>query len=197
MKLERSFHFWYVIFWPLMHLLYPMRVYHRERLPEGAMVLCAPHTSMVDPILIMMALGIRNFPRFMAKKELFAKPLLRRFLTSVGVFPVDRGSADLHSIRTAMGILKDGGILGIFPEGTRIHSDEAGSARSGAIMLASKTGASVVPVWLTRDKRLFRRVDVVFGEAYSLPRLSGAEAYRPHAEELMRRIGELKEETKA
>ena len=196
MKQTRSFRVSYVLLWPIVHLLWPIRVHHKERLPEGPMVLCAPHSSMVDPILLMMALGMRFFPRFMAKKELFEKPLLGKYLTSVGVFPVDRGSSDLHAIRTAMGILKDGGILGIFPEGTRVHTAETGAAHNGAIMLASRTGASIVPVWLTREKKLFRRVDVVIGEPYTLPRLTGGtEAYQPHAAQLMERIGSLKGET--
>ena len=195
MKQTRAFRFWYLLLWPITHLVYPVRVRHRERLPQGAMVLCAPHSSMVDPVLLMMALGRGYYPRFMAKKELFEKPLLGKILGSMGVFPVDRGKPDLHAIRTAMEILRDGGTLGIFPEGTRVHTEATGSAHNGAVMLASRTGASLVPVWLTREKRLFRPVDVVIGEPYLLPRMSGGgEAYQPHAAELMERICALKGE---
>lgn len=193
MKQQRAFRLIYLLLWPLTRILYPIRVHHRERLPEGAAVLCAPHSSMIDPIMLMMALGIRKYPRFMAKKELFEKPVLGSLLRGVGAFPVNRGSADMQAIRTALGILKGGGILGIFPEGTRVHTEEIGSARSGAVMLASRTGAPLVPVWLSREKKLFHRVDVVFGEPYALPRLTGgSEAYQPYAAELMERIGALK-----
>ena len=195
MKERRRFRFIYLLLWLPVKLLFPVRVQNRERVPEGAMVLCAPHSSMIDPILLMMALGIRRFPRFMAKQELFEKPLLGGILRGMGVFPVNRGKADMQAIRTALGILKNDGILGIFPEGTRVHTEETGSAHSGAIMLASHTGAPLLPVWLTRDKKPFRKVDVVFGEPYSLPRLpSGGDSSRPYADELMERIGALKGE---
>ena len=195
MKQQRTFRLIYLLLWLPVKLLFPVRVQNRERVPEGAMVLCAPHSSMIDPVLLMMALGIRRFPRFMAKQELFEKPLLGGILRGMGVFPVNRGKADMQAIRTALGILKNGGILGIFPEGTRVHTEETGSARGGAIMLASHTGAPLVPVWLTRNKKPFRRVNVVFGEPYSLPKLpSGGDSYRPYADELMERIGALKGE---
>ena len=195
MKERRAFRLIYLLLWLPVKLVYPVRVRNRELLPEGAAVLCAPHSSMIDPVLLMMALGIRRFPRFMAKKELFDKPFLRGVLRGMGVFPVDRGKADMQAIRTALGILKGGGILGIFPEGTRVHTEEIGDAHSGAIMLASRTGAPVVPVWLTRDKRPFRKVDVVFGQPYALPRLTGgSDSYKPYADELMERIGALKGE---
>ena len=197
MKEQRRFRLIFLLLWPLTKLLYPVHVHHPERVPTGAMVLCAPHSSMIDPVLLMMALGIRRYPRFMAKQELFEKKLLGGILRGMGVFPVDRGKADMQAIRTALGILKNGGILGIFPEGTRIHAEEIGSAHSGAIMLASHTGAPLVPVWLTRDKKPFRRVDVVFGEPYALPKLpGGSESYKPYAEELMERIGELRGENR-
>lgn len=188
----RSFRFFYILLWPVVHLLFPLRVRHRERLPEGAKVLCAPHSNLIDPILLMIGLGMRCFPRFMAKKELFEKPVLGAFLRSVGVFPVSRGSADMTAVKTALGILKEGGTIGIFPEGTRIHADESGSAKAGAVMLASRTGAPIVPIWLPRDKKPFRKVEIVIGEPYELPRLrGGTEVYQPHADELMRRIGQL------
>ena len=197
MKEQRRFRLIYLLLWLPVKLLFPVRVQNRERVPEGAMVLCAPHSSMIDPVLLMMALGIRRFPRFMAKQELFAKPLLGGILRGMGVFPVDRGKADMQAIRTALGILKKGGILGIFPEGTRVHAEETGSARSGAIMLASHTGAPLVPVWLTRDKKAFRKVDVVFGEPYTLPKIGGgSDGYQPYAAELMERIGALKGESR-
>lgn len=193
MKEQRRFRLIYLLLWLPVKLLFPVRIKNRERVPAGAMILCAPHSSMIDPVLLMMALGIRRYPRFMAKRELFEKPVLGSILRGMGVFPVDRGKADMQAIRTALGVLKEGGILGIFPEGTRVHAEEIGSARSGAIMLASHTGAPLLPVWLTRDKKPFRRVDVVFGEPYVLPRLPGG-SYQPYADELMARIGALRGE---
>lgn len=180
--------------YPLMHLLFPIRVAHPERLPDGPVVLCAPHSSMLDPLFLMMALTIRRFPRFLAKKELFRIPVLGAILRGIGTIPVDRGNVSVSTVRSALAVLKEGGILGIFPEGTRVQEEFAVGAKSGAVMLASRTGAPLVPVWLPRKKHVFRKVEIVIGEPYALPKLHGGAEYHRYAEELMRRIGLLKEE---
>ena len=195
MKYLGSYRTLYCFLYPLMHLFFPIRVTHSERLPDGPMVLCAPHSSMLDPIFLMMALSIRRFPRFMAKQELFSVPVVGAVLRRIGTIPVDRGSVRVATVRSALAVLKEGGILGIFPEGTRVQEEFAVSAKNGAIMLASRTGAPLLPVWLPRKKRLFRRVEIIIGEPYSLPQLRGSsEIYHSYAEELMRRIGLLKAE---
>ena len=184
----------YLFLFPLVHVLYPITVRHPERLPDGPVVLCAPHSSMMDPIFLMMALTIKRFPRFMAKKELLSVPFLRGIMRGIGTIFVDRGNVSLGSMRAALSVLKEGGILGIFPEGTRVQEEFAVGAKNGAVMLASRTCAPLLPVWLPRKKRVFHRVEIVIGEPYSLPQLHGGAEYHVYAEELMRRIGLLKEE---
>ncbi|MBR3555608.1 MAG: 1-acyl-sn-glycerol-3-phosphate acyltransferase [Oscillospiraceae bacterium] len=179
---------------PIIRLLFPLRIHHAERLPDGPMVICAPHSALVDPILIMEMMTIRRYPRFLAKKELFSVPVIGPFLRRIGMIPVDRGKADISSIKEALKILKDKGIIGIFPEGTRVKEEHASQAKTGAVMLASRTGVPILPVWMPRKKRLFRRIDMVIGEPYSLPVLRGSAEYLPYAEELMRRIGLLQKE---
>ena len=197
MNLYRNYRiaFWFIA--PIVRLLYPLRIHHPERLPDGPMVVCATHSNLVDPILLMIALTVRRFPRFLAKKELFSIPVIGAFLRWIGMIPVDRGNADISSIRSALSVLKDNGIIGIFPAGTRVQEDQAAQAKTGAVMLASRTGAPLLPVWMPRKKRAFHKVDVVIGEAYTLPKLRGGAEYRIHAEELMRRIGLLKSEATA
>ena len=190
----RSFRIAYRFIIPVVTFLYPLRIHHRERVPEGPMVVCAPHSMLVDPFLLVALLTIRRFPRFLSKKELFSKPVVGSFLKRIGMIPVDRGNADISAIRTALGILKNKGIIGIFPEGTRVKGDEGSQAKTGAVMLASRTGVPILPVWMPRKKRLFHKVDVVVGEPYTLPVLRGNGEYLPHAEELMRRIGMLQKE---
>ena len=195
MKLYRNYRIAYCLIAPVVSLLYPLRIHHPERLPDGPMVICATHSKLVDPILLMILLGIRRFPRFLSKKELFDIPLVGPFLRWIGMIPVDRGKADIASIRAALGILKDKGIIGIFPEGTRVREGEQDAeAKNGAVMLASRTGVPLLPVWMPRKKKVFHKVDVVVGEPYTLPVLRGRAEYVPHAEELMRRIGLLQKE---
>lgn len=190
------FRLYYIILYPIFHLLFRIRVLHKERIPDGAMLVCANHTSLSDPILLCFALGYRRHTRFMAKAELFRIPVLGALLRAIGTFGVVRGGSDINAVKTAMRILKEGGILGIFPEGKRVDADEQASAKTGAIMLASKTAAPILPVYVPRRKKLFRRLEMVIGEPYHIERTrGGAEAYGPLAQELMDRIAALGEES--
>ena len=189
----RFYRFVYYLMYPITHLFFPVRYHHRERLPEtGPMMICASHSHIVDPLLLVYLLGWRRPLRFMAKKELLDMPILGAILRGIGSFGVDRGHADMGAIRASMDVLKNGGILGIVPEGTR--RQESGEGKNGAVMIAARTGARIVPVYIPRKKRLFHRLDVVVGEAYRLDRsLRGKEAYAEKAGELMSRIEALKE----
>lgn len=187
------YHFAYCILFPLVHLLYPHRIHHKERVPEsGPIMVCASHSNFVDPLFLVFAMGWHRPVRFMAKKELLDMPVLGTILRKLGSFGVDRGQADMGAIRSSMSILKEKGNLGIFPEGTRLQ--ETGEAKHGAIMLAARSGAQIVPVYIPRGKRLFRRLEIVVGEPYTLdPSLRGKAAYEEKAEELMNRIEALKD----
>lgn len=193
-SLYRHFRIAYCFIIPIVRMLFPLRIHHAERLPDGPMVVCAPHSALVDPILIMAVLTIRRYPRYLAKKELFSIPVVGAFLRWIGMIPVDRGNADISSIKAALKVLKEKGIIGIFPEGTRVREEHASEAKTGAVMLASRTGVPLLPVWMPRKKRLFHKVDVVVGEAYTLPVLRGSGEYKSYAEELMQRIGLLEKE---
>jgi 1-acyl-sn-glycerol-3-phosphate acyltransferase len=141
---------------PSTSLLFAARAVGTENVPlTGGLVVAANHRSYLDPPL----LGTW-FPRtihFMAKKELFAIPVLGWLIARTHAFPVDRERADLGSIRRALHILQDGGVIGIFPEGTRNLDGEA-KARGGAVMLAATAGCPVVPVALVGTKDAARRL---------------------------------------
>ncbi len=188
------YRFIYMLLYPLIHILFPMRFHHRDRIPrQGPIMLCASHSNLVDPLLLAYLLGWDRPMRFMAKKELFKIPLLGGILRKVGTFSVDRGNADMGAIRTSLAILKEKGILGIFPEGTR--RQESGEGKHGAIMLAARSGAQVVPVYIPRRKKLFNKLDLVVGEPYILDRdIRGKDAYEEKSGELMDRIENLKNE---
>ena len=162
--------------------------------PEGGVMVCANHSSMLDPLLIAVAFGRNEHLRFMAKKELFTVPVVGKLITGAEAFPVDRGNNDLSAIRTALRFLKSGCKVMLFPEGTRVSADDAVAAKNGAISLASRTGVPVVPVYLGREKRLFRKTELVIGEPYLLGRIP-REEYEMRAGELMDKIYELGTET--
>lgn len=178
--------------WPFAWILYPMHATGRRNIPEGAALVCANHSNFVDPILLAMAFGYRHMLFFMAKAELFSVPVLRGILKGLGTFGVRRGQQDILAIKTAMRHLKDGKKVMIFPEGTRVDADDAVDAKSGAIRLAARTGALIVPVHIPRGKKLFRPVTVSIGEAYAVSAESKDDLIG-QAELLMDKIKRLKE----
>jgi len=190
--------FYYFIFFillrPLCKLLYPYKVIGREKVPQGPVIICGNHSSYIDPILIAIALGKDHYIHFMAKKELFKVPIVGFALRHLDAFPVDRSVNDTQSVRTAMKFLKDGEKILMFPEGTRVSSDESVAAKSGAVRLASRFGVPVVPVHLPRSKRIFHRVKITIGDPIFIKKPSNG-GYDEIADDLMRIINAMSGET--
>lgn len=151
-----------------------IRVHGRDRMPAtGPVVVIANHSSMIEPQLIFGMLPRRS--AFLVKAELYdlLNGLAGKFLVAIGQIPVKRGEIDRKPLLTAVGVLKDGGVVGIFPEGTRGAGD-VGAAERGAAWLVRASGATVLPV-ATRGtrkpadgKRRWRpRVDILVGEPFT------------------------------
>ena len=176
-------------------VIYPTRICGRENIPEGSAIVCATHSNYIDPILMAIAFGGNDQIHFRGKKELFKIPLLRGLVRALGAFPVDRGGSDVTSIKTAMRYLKEDEKVGIFPEGTRVGEDESTDAKTGAIRLASKMKVPIIPVYLTRKKVIFRKVDLIIGEPYYITGEKRGE-YETLSQELMGKIYELRDAQK-
>jgi 1-acyl-sn-glycerol-3-phosphate acyltransferase len=178
-------------------LVYPLNIIGREHIPKGAALVCANHSSYADPVIIALAFTAKHPLHFMAKADLFDKPILGSILRAAGSFGVHRGAADAAAIKQAMKYLKSGEKVMMFPEGQRIRGEEAAAAKSGAAMLSIRTGVSLLPVHLPAKRRLFRPNTVVIGEAYlpqTASRKATAEEYRVVADDLLRRITALGEQ---
>ena len=170
---------------------FPMRYVGRENIPEGAAIICANHSASSDPVLVAIALGAKTFPRFMAKMELFRIPVLGSLLRLIGVFPVDRRKpSDTEAIRIAMGHLKNGNKIMLFPEGTRVSPGDAIAAKTCAIRLSMRMQAPILPIKIPRNKRWFRRDTVYIGEPYIVLE-SKREDYKLLSDQLMERIDSL------
>jgi 1-acyl-sn-glycerol-3-phosphate acyltransferase len=163
---------------PFMRLWFGLRTEGVQRIPDEGPVIIAPnHKSFWDAFFIGVA--TRRHVRFMGKTELFEGRLGPLFVR-LGAFPVRRGAADEDALETARTILRQGGVLALFPEGTRIRDPEAlGEPRSGAGRLALETGAPLVPAAISGSERLFlgplpkpRRVRLSFGEPIAVDGLS-------------------------
>ena len=196
--MNRFYRVVHAILRPLIFLFFPLRAQGVENIPAGGAVLCSNHASAWDPVLVALKVP-RAIPlRFMAKAELFANPLLGWLLWKLGAFPIHRGANDLGAMKTAMKCLQEGEKLIVFPEGTRVESEGEASAKGGAVMLSTRTGTPMVPIYCGGKKRPFRRGTIIFGAPYS-PVIAGRrptpEENREIAEELMARIYALKELT--
>ncbi|MFD4702200.1 lysophospholipid acyltransferase family protein [Streptomyces niveus] len=170
----------------LMYGLWRPRVLGAWRVPaSGPVILAVNHSHNIDGPMLM---GTAPRPvHFLIKKEAFIGPL-DPFLLSIGQLKVDRTTTDRAAVTDALGVLKGGGVLGIFPEGSRGEGDFA-SLRSGLAYFAVRTGAPIVPVAVlgSTERRgrligalppLRGRIDVVFGDAFDAGDGSGRRTRR-------------------
>lgn len=146
----------------IIRLMFRWRVEGAENIPrEGPVIICANHRSYWDPPVVGSAASRQV--HFMAKEGLLRVPLLGGWMRAVGVVPLKRGTGDLGSLRRALQLLKEGKVIGIFPEGTRSKSGELLPAQSGVAYLAMTAGAPVVPMAICGDYRPFSSVRVRIG----------------------------------
>ena len=147
----------------LFKIFFKVKVHGRENIPsETGFILCSNHSSNFDPLMISCF-----FPHqinWMGKKELFENKLLGRFLTKLGAFPVDREQTDMKSIKNSLKILKSKGVLGIFPEGTRVEKLDLSNAKAGVSLLSVRSRSSILPVYIKSNYKIFNRVDIYYGE---------------------------------
>ncbi|MEU7466428.1 lysophospholipid acyltransferase family protein [Streptomyces griseofuscus] len=169
-----------------MYGLWRPRVLGAWKVPaSGPVIFAVNHSHNIDGPMVM---GVAPRPtHFLIKKEAFIGPL-GAFLTGIGQMKVDRTAADRAAITQALDLLAAGGVLGIFPEGTRGEGDFA-SLRAGLAYFAVRSGAPVVPVAVMgssdRPGRLIKalppvrsRVDVVFGDPFDAGDGSGRRTRR-------------------
>ncbi len=129
----------------LARIIFRPSIRGRENIPLSGPVLIAPiHRSNLDFAFTLFMSRRKVF--FMAKDSLFKIPLLGTALIQLGAFPVRRGSADRESMRSAEEVLNAGHALILFPEGTRNFGPNVEPLHDGAMFIAARTGATVVPV---------------------------------------------------
>ncbi|WP_293728931.1 1-acyl-sn-glycerol-3-phosphate acyltransferase [uncultured Phascolarctobacterium sp.] len=179
-----------------------MRVEGTENIPkDGPLVIASNHLSLLDPPVIGTA-ATRKV-HFMAKQELFV-PILGDIYKILGAFPVRRGGADRAAIKHGIEILQSSQVLAIFPEGTRSKTGKLGKAEPGALMMASKAMATIVPCCVIgtdfqRQGRIWPKVTVRFGKPMYFPAdaVINKELLHNMTEDLMQRIAQLQEGVKA
>lgn len=168
--------------------IFRIEVINPENLPkDGACLVCLNHISAWDPLVVGMTL--KRKVRFLAKSELMKIPLVGWFLKSIGTIPIKRGASDVGAIKASLRTLKDGEALGIFPTGTRERKHKNAPVKSGAALIAVKSGAPVVPVCIKTEYKLFKPVKIIVGEPVSFA--GRCESTRPSQEELSQFSNEI------
>lgn len=146
---------------------YKIEIEGKENIPEhGGVLLCCNHISNFDPPFL--GAYIKRPTRYMAKQELFEKPILKQLLPKLGAFPVKRGGADKQTLRKGMAYLNDQEILGLFPEGTRSKDGKLGKGLAGAGFFALKTDAVVIPCAIIGAYKRGKPLKLVYGKPLDL-----------------------------
>ena len=167
-----------------------------ENIPKnGPLVIACNHLSLLAPPVLGTA-ATRKV-HFMAKEELFV-PILGDIYKILGAFPVRRGGADRAAIKHGIDILESNQVLAIFPEGTRSKTGKLGKAQPGALMMASKARATIVPACIIgtdykRQGRIWPKVTVRFGKPLPFPEdaIVNKEFLHAMTEDLMQHIARL------
>jgi 1-acyl-sn-glycerol-3-phosphate acyltransferase len=190
---DRGYRLAGVVVKPLMRAWFRIRVDGAERVPpSGPAVLAANHRSNMDPVLLSCA--IRRPVTFMAKAELFVGPLAW-VLRFIGQFPVRRGGIDRQALARTGAVLARGGMLGLFPEGTRGDGDFT-TVHEGLAWILLRERCPVLPVAILGTERVRRRfgwlpfaspVRIVIGDPIEVPDPGAGRAGRRAASEELRR----------
>jgi 1-acyl-sn-glycerol-3-phosphate acyltransferase len=160
-----------------MRLLYRIQIEGTERVPPaGALLVVCNHSSFLDP----PAIGAM-FPRqlhFLAKRELFGIPLFGRIIAALGSVPIARGSVDRGALETVSGVLRHGGALLLFPEGTRSSDGTPQPPKPGiGFLVAQLRDVKIVPLRISgtydswpRQRRFPRRgrIHIAIGESFAV-----------------------------
>jgi len=156
MKENRFYTFARAVVRVLCAIIFPYKVVGLENVPsEGSVLLCCNHVSMIDPVFLACAL--RRRVTYLAKKELFSNKIMNWLLRALGMVPVDRGASDIQAMRVCMDVLKQGGVLGIFPQGHRYKNDENREMQNGAAMMALRARPAVIAAHISAPLKPFRR----------------------------------------
>ena len=144
-------------------IVYRVKKVGEKNVPEKDACIIAPnHVHALDSAAIVLT--AKRQIRFMAKEELFKNAFIKWIANVFGIFPVKRGGKDIDAIKTSLKILKNGGLLNIFPEGTRNGSKKGVKPKNGAVLIAQKAKVPIIPVGVQGKFKPFTRVKLNYGK---------------------------------
>lgn len=166
----------------------PVRYHNKERLAcDPPYIVIGNHNSMFDPVIVGVAVR-KHQVRFIGKKELWKHRIVAWLFNNMNMIPVDRHNSDMEAMRACMRVTREGGILGIFPEGTRHHKGLMEEMESGIGLIALRSRVPLIPVYIAGKVGLFRHLHVYVGEEIPTEDLREQGVNRETCELLMQRI---------
>ena len=167
------FHFVQCLLALPIRMSYPTKFVGKNNIPKGACIIASNHTSNLDAVLLAVHTWEKKY--YVAKKELFKSKLIGSFLKSMGAIKIDRQSADVAAIKNCMKVLKENKKLVIFPEGTRNKNEDMqlGEVKHGVAMFAIKAKVPIVPMFIAKKPKFWRRNRVVIGKPFTLEEFYG------------------------
>ncbi|MDE6357013.1 MAG: 1-acyl-sn-glycerol-3-phosphate acyltransferase [Eubacteriales bacterium] len=150
-----------------LNIIFKIKVNGKENIPKsGGVIFCSNHSSNFDPVIVCS--NVNRKIHYFAKKELFDTKFKNYWMKQLCAFPVDREGTDINALKFSINLLKNGGALGIFAQGTRVkEGEEQVEAKSGVSLFALKSGAVVVPIGITSKYEKRGRVTVNIGKPIS------------------------------
>lgn len=162
------YHFGKFVTYILVRILFRMRYEGLENIPQNCgFILACNHRSNFDPLFI--AHKVKKPVRYMAKAELFRIPVVGLIIKNLRAFPVERGSSDQTAIETAESVIKNGEVLGMFPEGKRSKDGTLLRPRSGVALITAQTHANVLPCAVCFGKKLSFRTEIIVRYGKMIP----------------------------
>lgn len=172
----------------LVHFFFPVTYHFLDRFSmQAPYILMANHKSLLDPFVI--AYPCKQYEiRFLGKKELSQGKLAGWVMRHMHMIPVDRHHSDLQAMRQCTKALREGHVLGIFPEGTRHLPDLMSEVETGTAVLALRANVPLLPVYINGKLRLFHRTHVYVGQPMDISDLSAQGFDSQAVQQLTQRI---------
>ena len=176
-KVPFLYKFGRVVLGPIFKLYYSPKIINKEYIPkEGPIIIAGNHKHLYDQCLTIVA--TKRGIHYMAKKEYFDNKKVAWFFKGAGCISVDRSKKDPEAVNLALDVLKDNGAIGIFPEGTRNRTKEfLLPFKFGAVSMASKTDATIVPFGITGDYKFrSKNLTIRYGKPFKVGNMTLEEA---------------------